>query len=381
MSEPGPTLCDILPGVGALLGVPGAPDRFGLVAGIGPRRQVVVVLVDGLGLHLLPRLAPVAPFLAGVLAGSVGTLHPLKSTFPSTTPTSLVSLGTGTAPGEHGVLGFTVRRPGTAETLTHVLWRDDPEPARWQPVPTWFERLAAAGVPSAVVLPAAFEKGGLTSAAYRGATFVPHPTADRGPASSVPLVLEALDRGVPLVFAYTDLLDAAAHRYGIDSPEWLAAAARVDAYLRTLAGYVPPDGALLVTADHGGLDISAAGRVDLDANPVLADAVEVVAGEPRVRYLHTRPGADRDVAAAWSATLGERAVVRLRDDAIAEGWFGPVRPGHEARIGDVVVVCEGDTAILASAHEPPEVGELIGFHGGWSPAETGIPLIVVTPDG
>jgi hypothetical protein len=52
-----------------------------------------------------------------------------------------------------------------------------------------------------------------------------------------------------------------------------------------------------------------------------------------------------------------------------------VRPDHLARIGDVVVICLGDTAVLASAHEPPEVAQLIGFHGAGNPVEMAIPLI------
>ncbi|WP_253851643.1 alkaline phosphatase family protein, partial [Mycobacterium sp. 1423905.2] len=59
-----------------------------------------------MGRHLLPQLAADAPLLAAVLRGELGRLQPLDCTFPSTTPTSLVSLGTGAQPGQHGVLGF-----------------------------------------------------------------------------------------------------------------------------------------------------------------------------------------------------------------------------------------------------------------------------------
>lgn len=87
---------------------------------------MALVLVDGLGWHLLPELAGSAPLLAAVLAGQTGRLTELACTFPSTTPTSLVSLGTGARPGEHGILGFTLNVPGTDRVLNHILWRDDP---------------------------------------------------------------------------------------------------------------------------------------------------------------------------------------------------------------------------------------------------------------
>ena len=59
--------------------------------------------------------------------------------------------------------------------------------------------------------------------------------------------------------------------------------------------------------------------------------------------------------------------------------FGPVNPAFAPRIGDVVVVCTGAFAVLATGHEPPETARLIGFHGAASAAETAIPLIVWGP--
>lgn len=362
---------DVLPAAAAFLGVAEGFDPGSLTDWVGDVRRVAVVLVDGMGYHLLPKLAADAPLLASVLGGHTGRLDELACTFPSTTPTSLVSLTTGAPPGEHGVLGFTVKLPGTDRVLNHISWRDDPPPGQWQPVPTWFERLAGAGVRARAVLPAAFIGSGLTEAAYRGAEFhAAHPEDDYALRVSDEL------RSTPgLVYGYTAALDTAAHLFGIGSPEWHAAAAYVDALLTRLFETLPPDAALLVTADHGGLNTSEEARVDLDTDPQLAAGVRVVAGDPRVRYLYTEPGAAPDVLAAWRALLDGRAEVRGRDEAVAAGWFGPVRPEHLSRIGDVVVTCTGDTAVLASNHEPPEVGGLIGLHGAATPVETAIPLI------
>jgi hypothetical protein len=142
-----------------------------------------------------------------------------------------------------------------------------------------------------------------------------------------------------------------------------------------LVDALPPDTALLVTADHGGLNVPPQARVDIDADARLAAGVRVVAGDPRVRYLHTEPGATAGVLAAWRSALDGRAEIYSRAEAVAAGFFGDVRPEHLPRIGDVVAVCLGDTALLASGHEPPEVAQLIGMHGAATPAETAIPLI------
>ncbi|HZU49630.1 MAG TPA: nucleotide pyrophosphatase/phosphodiesterase family protein [Mycobacterium sp.] len=365
------SICDVLPAAAALLGVHGGVDPLGLSESVGEVRRVAVVLVDGMGWHLLPMLTADAPLLASVLAGGAGRLDELVCTFPSTTPTSLVSLATGAQPGEHGVLGFTLKLPHTDRVLNHIAWRDDPPPAQWQPVPTWFERLARAGISARAVLPAAFIGSGLTEAAYRGALFRPVGGED----DYAGQLAEEIRAAPGLIYGYTAALDTAAHLFGVGSPQWHTAAAHVDTLLTRLVEQLPSDAALLVTADHGGMNVAPDARVDLDADPWLAAGVRVVAGDPRVRYLHTQPGAAADVLAAWSETVAGRAEVCSRDDAVAAGLFGSVRPEHLARIGDVVVICTGDTAVLASAHEPPEVANLIGLHGAATPAEMAIPLI------
>lgn len=368
------SICDVLPTAAALLSVPGAPgtpDALGVTEWIGDVRRVGVVLVDGMGRHLLPELAADAPLLASVLAGDAGRLDELACTFPSTTPTSLVSLTTGVAPGEHGILGFTVKLPDTDRVLNHIYWRGDPPAAQWQPVPTWFERLRQAGVDARAVLPAAFLGSGLTQAAYRGAELHAANSDD----DYAQRVADQLRAAPGLVYAYTAELDTAAHVFGVASPEWHAAAVRVDALLTRLVEALPSDAALLITADHGGLNVPAHARIDLDADPRLRAGVRAVAGDPRVRYLHTEPGAASDVLAAWSELLHGRAEVRSRVDAVAAGLFGSVRREHLPRIGDVVVTCTGDTAVLATGHEPPEVAQLVGFHGAATPVEMAIPLI------
>ena len=217
----------------ALLGLPDAVDRLAPANWVGRTDQVdrvAVLLIDGMGWHLLPELAKDAPLLASVLAGDLGRqarLQQLDCTFPSTTPSSLVSLGTGAPPGEHGILGFTLNIPGTDRVINHILWRDDPPHALWQPLPTWFERLNHAGISTRAVLPAMFMGSGLTDAAYRGARFCPtHPAEDYAQRLS-----DELHAAPGLVYGYAADLDTAAHVFGIGSSQWHEAAARVDALL------------------------------------------------------------------------------------------------------------------------------------------------------
>jgi hypothetical protein len=331
-------------------------------------RRVAVLLVDGLGHHQLPLAAPYAPTLAALAPhGRV-----LTAGFPSTTPTSLVSVGTGVPPGAHGVLAFTVRVPGTTHVLNHIRWGTDPDPADWQPVPTLFARATAAGVPATAVGKAEFEGTGLTVAAYRGGGYR---GADGVDALAGAMLAALADRG-GLVYGYHSDLDTAGHRFGLASPEWAAAAGGVDRLLSRLVEGLPADTALLVTADHGQLDIPLDGRIDVDGDPRLRAGVEVVAGEARVRYLHVTDGAADDVIATWRGILGDGAWVGARAEAVATGLFGPVPDRHLDRIGDVVVICRERTVVVASRTEPEFAAKMIAFHGSYTPAEMQIPLMV-----
>ncbi|PYC70493.1 alkaline phosphatase family protein [Micromonospora arborensis] len=368
----GGRIADVLPSALAVLGVPGAADPLGLVPALAGVRRIAVLLVDGLGWYQLPTAAPYAPTLAG-LAATVA--RPLIAGFPSTTPTSLVSLGTGVAPGAHGVLGFTVRVPGTDRVLTHTDWAADPSPLLWQPVPTQLERARAAGVTTTVVSRPEFGGSGLTLAANRGGDF--RGAAGGDAVAAAMLAALAAGSGPTLVSGYHADLDRHGHLSGVDSAPWRVAATEVDAMLAQLVDGLPPDAALLVTADHGQLDVPVAHRFDLDTDPRLRAGVRLVAGEARVRYLHVEPGAVDDVLAAWSEVLGAAARVRTRAEVVATGWFGPVPEEHLARIGDVVVTCNDTYAVMASRTERPMASKLVAYHGSDTAAELTVPLLVV----
>ena len=187
----------------------------------------------------------------------------------------------------------------------------------------------------------------------------------------------AAGAGPTLVSGYHPDLDRHGHLSGVDSVPWRLAAATVDRLLARLVDGLPPDAGLLVTADHGQLNVPAGHRFDLDTDPRLRAGVRVVAGEPRVRYLHVEPGAEADVVAAWSAVLGAAAWVTTRAEAVATGWFGPVPEEHLARIGDVVVVCRDTYAVLATRSEPPMASRLVAYHGADTAAEMTVPLLVL----
>lgn len=370
------SLSDVVPGVLAALGVSGSSDPLGLASGaLAGARSVAVLLLDGLGYHGLRLAARYAPTLASIMSGALWgtTVRTITAGFPTTTPTSLTSLGTGAAPGAHGVLGFNVNVPGTDQVLTHIAWSDEPDPLRWQPLATQFTVAASAGVAAHVVSRPEYAGTGLTTAAFRGGRYVDARNLDE----IADGILAGLAGRRSIVYAYHPDIDGAGHLFGLGSPQWLAAVAAVDRMLTRLIDRLPLDAALVVTADHGQINVPEDRRFDLDTDPRLREGVRVAAGEPRVRYLHALPGATDDVVAAWRGVLGDAAWVVRREEAVAQGWFGPVREEHLQRIGDVVAACHEDYVVLATETDPEKVAKMIAFHGSATEPEMRIPLLII----
>lgn len=355
------TIDQLLPSVASALGVAGFADTIGLPE--APR--YVVCLVDGLGLDLLREHPGDAPFLSS-LAG----VDDVVCGVPSTTATSLTSLGTGVRPGEHGVVGYTCRVPETGARLNSLKWDQPIDPLAWQPIPTVLERMLEAGVEASSVNQAAFAETGLTLCSQRGVPFHGVESVHE----RLDVVLDAIEAAPrSMTYAYESRLDHTGHAKGTRSADWREMLTTIDTELAELRRELPEDCVLLVTADHGMIDLPAEGRFDVDGEPELLDDVTLLAGEARFRHLYTRSGAADDVARRWRERFGPLVEVRTRDEAA--DWFGPLRPDVRGRIGDVLVAALGDFAVFSSREFAIEM-KMTGFHGSITEAEMRIPVLV-----
>lgn len=356
------TLAEILPSIGARLGVPGARD----VLGLPDAEAYLLVLVDGLGWHQLREHAVHAPFLAG-LAGRT-----ISSTVPSTTATALTSLGTGLNPGRHGMAGYSFWYPPAQSVLTTLRWPAELSGLDVQPQLTYFERLAGAGVATTAIAPSRFAGSGLTTAALRGPSFLPV-TDERDQSRRIALAQLAVAAPRSVGYFYERHLDHAGHQHGVGSPQWLAELVAVDELLARLRTALPSSVRLVITGDHGMINVPATSRLVVEDEPELLAELGVLAGEGRLRQLWTpQPAA---VAARWADRLGDLAWVRTREDAADEGWFGELSPRLADRFGDVLVAMTGDAAVM-SRLLPKELA-LVGMHGSLTPEELDVPLLIV----
>jgi len=328
--------------------------------------QVAVLVLDGLGWLQLRRRFALAPALAAMAGG------PITSVAPTTTATALASISFGAPPARHGVVGYRVRvapagTPGSEEVLNVLRWTTAAGDARERVPPAgWASGRAFAGRPVPVVTRAGFAGSGFTDAHLPGADLRPYHL----PSGIAVEVRRALREGAPLVYAYYDGIDTVAHRHGFGE-HYDAELAAADRLVAELVAGLPGGAALVVTADHGQVDVGARAQA---LDPAVLGGVRLLSGEGRFCWLHARPGAAADVADAVRAVYGAQAWVRSLDEVEAEGWLGDgLGPVARDRLGDVAVVAHAPVAFL----EPGRAGEvrLVCRHGSLTPEEMLVPLL------
>lgn len=326
-------------------------------------RTAVVVLVDGLGAMALEARAGHARRMLGASRPGV-----IGSGFPTTTVSALATFTTGEPPGRHGLVGYRGFDPARDRVVNHLTgWDPELDPTTWQRVPTLFERND--DIRSIAIGPRKHRESAFTAAVLRGAEYrEADPLAVRFERARESA--GASERA--LLYLYVPELDIAAHHYGFESPAWTAALETLDAAVADFAAQLRPDQGMLLTADHGILDVDRAAQVVIP--PALLEGVRHIAGEPRSLQLHLAPDLDPvGVADRWREAEGARAWIATRDEAIEAGWFGPVDDDVRPRIGDVLVAARKRVAYYA---DPLDRGRaMIGQHGSLRPEETGVPLL------
>lgn len=368
----GPRLAGVLPDVARSLGRPvEALATAGLDLPVTSR--VCVVLCDGLGLDALRARSGHAPTLRSRLGQTVE----LVAGYPSTTAASLGSFGTGLLPGQTGLLGYTVRDTRTADGLVNLVsWGSEPlpspDPQAWQPHRTVFEELVAAGISVTSIGPARFAGSGLTQAALRGGRYVGAESLE----DRVDATVAAL-RTPGLAYLYWGEVDKVGHHLGWTSPQWAEELAQFDYELGRLLRRLPRGTTLVLTADHGMVDVDR--LVDLSSHQGLAQDVALVAGEPRASHVHLEPQATgrlEEVAARWREVLGDDAWVLTRDQAVDRGLFGPLDERNRELIGHLVVAARGRVALVDPRTQSPGSLTLVGMHGSLTHEELAIPALV-----
>ena len=370
---PGPnpdriSLADVFPS--CLAALSGVANQLGF----GRVDSAIVVLVDGLGASSLRARGGHARTMSTALAAG----PTIDSIFPTTTAAALASLTTGVRPGIHGLVGYSVLDAAHDRVINQLSgWDDELDPAVWQSEDTVFQRAGEMGFDAVVVGPARYEDTGFTHAVLRGARY-------RAAASIADRFRAAADwlresRPSGLLYLYIPELDSAAHKYGWESPEWTARLEELDGELAAFVAHLGASDGVVLTADHGVVDVPTSSHILIDTAPELLEGIRFVAGEPRCLQLHFDADLSADdreaLVALWRQYESSRSWVVTREEAIEAGWFGTVSKTVEPRIGDLLVAARKKIAYYDARTASVSSMQMVGQHGSWSAEEMQVPLL------
>ena len=331
-------------------------------------RQIVLLVVDGLGWEQLRSRSALAP----TLSSGAGIDRAITSIAPTTTAAALTSITTGRPPADHGILGY---RLAYGDQILNVLrWTlgngTDGDARQIVPVREFQPIAPFPGSAEAVPVVSKVDFGGTGfTAAHLGDS----PLHDYRVPSSIAVEVSArLESGVPFVYAYYDGIDKVAHAYGF-GPHYDTELIAVDRIVADVTAVLPPGAVLLVTADHGQIEIG--NRIELFGREAMG-MTRFFSGEGRFRWVHAKPGAHTDLVALLQESYGDTTWVRTRDQLIDDGWFGgPLADRFADRLGDVALVPFEPIAFV----DPADIGEnrLACRHGSLTTDEMLVPLVAL----
>lgn len=320
---------------------------------------VVLLILDGLGWEQFEQHRHLMPALSAMQGGAIQTVA------PTTTATALTSIATGLTPGEHGLIGYRIVLGG--EVVNVLRWSNAAQAVRRSHPPRDVQPFTPfMGRNPPVVSPAELEDSGFSEAHLRGAVRA----GWRSPSSIAVEARSQIEAGETFVYCYYGGIDKIAHARGF-GPYYEAELRYADTLVADMLASIPAGTALLVTADHGQVDVG--GRI-VHPSAEMLRGVTLQSGEGRFRWLHTSDRAIADVAAAARDEVGHLAWVVTREQTLDERWFGPtVSPPIQSRLGDVALVARAPVSFYDSGDSGPF--ELVCRHGSLTSAEIFVPLL------
>jgi len=356
---------------------PYAPLGFLPARELAQTQNLILLVVDGLGLDTLTRLGP-GGHLHRHLAGS------LTSVFPSTTASANTVFLTGQAPQQHGLTGWHMffREIGAILAVLPLVPRHGgptlrkcgPDPTALLQAQPFSQRLP---IPCHQVVPAHIVDSDFNRAYAGTARRLGYRNLEHCLSLMGDLVHQGRER--QFIHAYWPTLDSLAHDHGIMSKEAGRAFARLDAaFGRFLTHIAGRDSVVLVTADHGFLDSPPERLLDLKDHPALAETLMLpLCGERRLAYAYVHPERCQTFEAYVAEHLSRQMALYKSSELLKAGWFGlgEANPRLKDRIGHYTLALR-DNWTLIDTLPGEERHKLVGVHGGLSAAEMTVPLIL-----
>lgn len=328
------------------------------------RRSVCVLLIDGLGSANLASAGGHARFLNSLPATKI------SCGYPATTSSSLTSLATGLSVSQTGFIGYQVFDRDTKTSLNLLSgWESIEQAKLFQQQPTISELSKSANVAFEVVSPEIYRDSGFTAATMRDATFHGvNKIADRFKQAQRLL----REPGSKIVYLYVPELDQIAHGWGCESTKWLNALEELDGNMRDFVAALSKDVGLLITADHGVIDVAKEDHLYIDEH-LEKDLFDFVGGDTRGLFLYCKENID-SIRTELEKLYEHSCYITTPRELIAAGYW--TESEAIQRFGpDLILLAKKNVALYHRGFAKAKSLNMVGHHGSITNAELSIPLI------
>ena len=345
---------------------------------LGEWQSVVLLVIDGLGFNYLMERGK-GSCLKSNLAGA------MTSVCPSTTTSAIPTFLTGLPPQQHGLTGWFTwfSEIGTILSVLPFKPRDhrieqwgDATPNQLVGVPPVFGRMAAN---CSTVMPDRIADSAFNRAFSGTATVRPYKDI-QGFCDQIVRAVSGSGRNY--VYGYWPEFDGLAHGFGIKSGEVYAHFGLIDRAVSSILRRLKKRKALLlVTADHGFVDVMTEDRISLEQHPELGRTLErPLCGEPRLAFCYVKPEHRASFEGYIIDRLDHCVLAKRSEELLGEGWFGrgTAHPQLRDRIGDYALIMKRN-CIIKDTLPGESPFRQIGVHGGLSADEMYVPLILLEP--
>ena len=334
----------------------------------GSYKNVVVLLMDAMGISILEKHLQPDGFLRSHLAGSY------SSVFPPTTVAATTSVLSGLYPNEHGWLGWDMYYPELDKNVTvftnNEQATEDDDGNVKQLVPAADFHAGFKFTPYKNIISKINEAGGT---AYASMPYLPPFPKDLD--SIFARVNDLCSKpGKKFIYAYWNEPDNTIHLTGPDSRETHDLMLLLEKKIETLASGLS-DTLLLVTADHS--QIACTNYCLMDYPEILNCLVRMPSVEPRTLSFWVKDEYKDDFPKIFKDAFGDKFWILTREEVIERKLFG-IGKDHELfrdMLGDYLAISVSDAAIFLT-HEEMKI--MPGGHAGLTQEELDIPLIAVT---
>jgi hypothetical protein len=348
---------------------------------IGRADHYLFVLLDGLGMNLIRRLEEGA-FLRRHFRREI------LAVCPSTTACALTSVATAHWPAQHAATGWFTHVAERGFTMTTLPFVD-----RFAN-----DRLTDRGLGVSDILPLPAVQ---TRMNVPTMTFLPisiqntaYARYSRGdcPASGYDSIPNAIDQVAAYIAttnsrAYTHLyipdVDTACHHHGTISPRVMEVVGQIDEQLQRLATMLTGRARMVISADHGLIDVPVAHHMSLFHDDPLMRLLEVPpSGDARLPVFHLKQGARDEFATRFHERFGHSMRLLSTDEAAEIHLFGPEPFSRIARgrFGDFIGIAIRNATLHYVPHRVAPVDKprepYLAQHAGLSPDEMQVPLVI-----